>query len=559
MRWILLPLLSLVSAVGGETLFRVTINGGQSIYRGHDLWLQVAPRWFDAEQATINQTTHTITVPGRTYANGESIYALSAGELPSVFSIYYPAYEPCFSSGNTFRIVNTSVGNCADTSMKVFTDAGSGQFYIGKALNSTVPFFKDLSLPPGVTLTGIWETSGNPVTLSAGKYRGSGNSGSFFRILLQAAPDAPLGTGMVSITAEVSGADVATLTWPVTVKPAPVTAFARPAAFPPVPNRANWEAQMVARAAQWCNKTTGVMNGLPGGQLLFGVEQQVWYYDGAWVYRQVAAYTGDSDWLRCAENISQQYRDRYVLANNGFLPNFRIFGDGLKAACVSCDGRNRLALKELAANNLAKSGGNVWSNFMRDVSYLLESTISAAQAYGYDELDKIPNDAEWPEIKRGIVWSSSRLLGMMDAARGEHYVSQQTFMLGLAMRALIQYWEYTKDPRVPVEIKAMLDYHWDSLWDQTNKKIIFNRSPRGAKCEHTCNPAAHTDLINLNVAAFAWYWSITGDETYRVRGDEIFSHSLDTSINYSGKVFSQNYRWSFDYVLLREGQKRYRP
>lgn len=559
MRRLILAAVAICPAFAGTTVFRATINGGQSIYRGYDLWLQVAPRWFDAETASINMATHTITVPSRTYANAEAIYALSAGQLPSTFSQYYPAYEPCQSTGNTFRIVNSSVGSCTDTSMKVFSDVGTGQFYIGKIINSSIPYFKNVVLPPGVSLVGIYDTGGTEIALLGGRYRGSGNGGSFMRMHLLASPDAPVGTGTVSITVEAPGVEDIVLTWPVTVKDTPTTVMRRPTSFPPIPGKAYWESQLMARAAQWCNKATGVMTGIPNGVLLFGVEQQQWYYDGAWVYRQVAAYTGDPAWIRCADNITTQYREGYILPNKGNIPDWRIFSDGMKAACANCDGRNRHTLLLLASANLAGTGGQVWGSHMRETSYLLESTINAAKGFGYDEWEKIPNSAPWGTIKRAIKLSSTRLLGMMDAARGDHYVSQQTFMIGLGMRALIQYWEYTKDPRVPVEIKALLDYHWDYLWDRNRNQLIFNRSPKGAKCEVTCNPIAHTELINLNVPAFAWYWSITGDETYRERGDEIFSHALDTSINYSGKIFTQNYRWSFDYILLREGQARYRP
>jgi hypothetical protein len=552
-------LLAAAQAPGGETLFRATIAGGQSIYQGHDLWLQIAPRWFDAEQASINLTTHTITVPSRTYANGEAIWALSSGQLPSSLSGYYPIYAPCLSTGNTFRLVSSSVGSCSETALKVFTDAGTGQFYIAKAFSSVSTRLTNLVTPPGVTVSAVIGNTSAPLTFSGGKYTVSGNSSTFVRILLAAANNAPTGAGVFRATLEVTGYDPILLEWPVTVKPAPATIVSRPTEFPPIPGKAKFESEMVARAAQWCDKSTGAMLGIPGGELLFGVGTQVWYYDGAWVYRQIAAYTGDADWIRCADNITRQYRDNYVLPNNGSLPDFRIFTDGLKAACADCDGRNRLGVFLLGSRNLASNGGQVWTTGMREVSYLLESTINGANAHGFRELERIPTTGDWGTLKWALTTSASRLLGMMDCVRGEHFNSQQTFMIGLALRALIQYWEYTGDPRVPVEIKAVLDYIWDRLWDRTRMQLIFNVAPKGAKCEVTCSPIAHSELINMTVPAFAWYWSITGDETYRERGDEMFSHALDTAINYHGKIFTENYRWGIDYVLLREGKARFRP
>lgn len=562
MRWVLLFLTVLPTVLpswAGVTLFRATLGGGQSIYQGYDLWLQITPRWYDAEPATINLVNHTITVPTRTYANGEPVWALSSGQLPSTLDPYYTSYTPCFSTGNTFRLVNTSVGNCNETSMKLFPDAGTGQFYIGKTFSSSSSQLSIDSLPAGVSIASVVNSAGSPVSMTGGRYTVSGNSSASVRIRLVAAADAPVGPGMFRASLDVPGQGTIQFAWPVNVKPAPVTVISRPTSFPPVPGKAKFESEMTARAAQWCDKSTGALLRISGGLLAFGVSLQVWYYDGAWVYRQIAAYTGDSDWLRCANNITDQYRDRYVLPNNGSLPGYRIFTDGLKAACASCDGRNRLATFLLAARNGAAAGGSVWTSGMRETAYLLESAINAANAHGYTEWSRIPTAGDWGAIRSAISTSASRLLGMMDSVRGDHYNSQQTFMIGLALRALIQYWEYSGDPRVPVEVKEVLDYIWDRLWDRSRMRLIFNVAPRGAKCEVTCNPIAHTDLINMTVPAFAWYWSITGDETYRERGDEMFSHSLDTSIADHGKIFTQNYRWGIDYVLWREGKARFRP
>jgi hypothetical protein len=541
---VFLFLLALLPLPAGETLFRAPISGGQTLYRPYDLWVQIAPRWYDAEPASMDLVNHTITVPSRTYTNGETIYTLSSGTLPFALSPFYPSYMPCSTTGNTFRVQATSVGSCNTTAYKTFPDAGTGQLYVGKSLNGA---------------STVHDSAGRPLSLNSGKYVVSGSTSALVRIQVRAEPDTPLGTGYFRGTMEVNGEDAVFLEWPITVKDTPRTELRRPISFPTVPLKAKWESEMMARANQWCDKSTGVLKGIPDGQVSFGVEQQIWYYDGAWVYRQVAAYSGDPDWIRCADNITTQYRDRYVLQNNGAIPNWRIFTDGLKNACSNCDGRNRHALLQLAIKNLAPNGGSVWTSGMRESSYIVESTINAANAFGYTELSQIPNTAPWSTVKSGLTVSASRLLGMMDAVRGDYFVSQQTFMIGLALRALIQYWEYTGDPRVPVEVKGVLDYIWDQLWDRTRNQLIFNVSPRGPKCEVTCNPIAQTELINLTVPAYAWYWSITGDDTYRERGDEIFANSLNTSINYSGKIFTQNYRWSFDYVLLREGTPRYRP
>lgn len=80
-------------------------------------------------------------------------------------------------------------------------------------------------------------------------------------------------------------------------------------------------------------------------------------------------------------------------------------------------------------------------------------------------------------------------------------------------------------------------------------KTRVSGSPYGGG-DCAAHPVAGDILHNLVSPAFAWYWQITGNDTYRVQGDELFLHSLDNG-PYSGKQFSQAYRWSFDYVNVR--------
>ena len=42
-------------------------------------------------------------------------------------------------------------------------------------------------------------------------------------------------------------------------------------------------------------------------------------------------------------------------------------------------------------------------------------------------------------------------------------------------------------------------------------------------------------------------------DTARARGDEMFAHALDQEPLWAGKEYSQNYRWSFDFVRSRYG------
>ncbi len=63
----------------------------------------------------------------------------------------------------------------------------------------------------------------------------------------------------------------------------------------------------------------------------------------------------------------------------------------------------------------------------------------------------------------------------------------------------------------------------------------------------------HTILENLNSHAAAWLWRITGDDTYRTQGDEVFAHALDGQDDSKGKTWGQLFKNAFNYVGWRQG------
>jgi hypothetical protein len=57
---------------------------------------------------------------------------------------------------------------------------------------------------------------------------------------------------------------------------------------------------------------------------------------------------------------------------------------------------------------------------------------------------------------------------------------------------------------------------------------------------------------------YAWLFQYTGDSIYQEEGDRCWQGGVNIDpgggIGWSGKNFSQNYRWSFDYVHWRSGR-----
>jgi hypothetical protein len=190
----------------------------------------------------------------------------------------------------------------------------------------------DTSLPLGarLTLVGVSSPFGGTSVIPDGDKKDEqgrnitwGGTGYpwVFRIVVPTAH--PSGTYGVSLTISSGGANV---TVQPTIRVVPAANPLPPAPYlasAPIPGIGKWQDTFNALGSKWCQTGTEPMS--------FGVEGQVWYYDGARVYFQLADYTQNKAWEQCALNIARQYRD-YVVANKGSIIGNRIFTTGLRMA-----------------------------------------------------------------------------------------------------------------------------------------------------------------------------------------------------------------------------------
>ncbi len=348
---------------------------------------------------------------------------------------------------------------------------------------------------------------------------------------IKAGPESAPGDYSIVVETQAAG-ELQTLAIPLRVIAIPPAPPPEKRAAPPIPKLAQWKYTMRELASRWCNPKHA------DDALAFGVESQVWYYDGARVYFQIADYTGDRKWENCAFNVARQYRD-YVTAADGKIPGYRVFPHGLRMAYErSKDESYRNAVMLLEKNSpYAGQGGVFGSEAVRENAYAAETYINA------EKLGAPRN----PKLARVVDFLLAYFeMSFVSRATPGH----QTFMDGLAAEALIEDYDLTKDPRVLPTLEIMCDWMWRDGWDHKRKQLVYNPEPKGPNCTDACQTYA-TDLVNLVAPAFAWVWRQTGEEKYRTEGDELFAHALDSDISYSGKIFSQNYRWSFDYVRWR--------
>ena len=137
----------------------------------------------------------------------------------------------------------------------------------------------------------------------------------------------------------------------------------------------------------------------------------------------------------------------------------------------------------------------------------------------------------------------------------------QPFMVGLSMQALIYYHDLTGDQTVLPMMRRACDWLWTNAW-RPNAGGFYYDSALG-----TGNGNAEPGLNLLIAPGYAWMYKMTGETTYRDRGDTIFgegvrrTHELSVlgqegskgAYLWDGKQFNQQYMWSFEYLKWRGG------
>jgi hypothetical protein len=531
--------------------------GPKAVFAGNSSWYAFVP--MTAVPVTCDAANSRCSAPGYQFQGGETARFYSQGKAPTgLYTIWgggEAIYGICDLQGTTFTLRQN---NCSG-SVVTFTDNGSGKQNVLVSLYGRNTYFTQVSgfpagtvlnwsfLYPGGIALPLFTTNGIPYDLAG------------YNAALQVVIPSTAAPGMykVSITAaqDALGNNASTLSWNISVNPPPRSRVTPPTYIPAIPGLSGWQTTMTSTNGgghEWCANPAN-----PTEVFGFGDFTQVWYYDGARVYFQIADYTHDPTWNNCGHNIASQYAD-YVIANNGTTWGYSVFPQGLAMASLRYPTETKFAQ---AFNMLLNTGiftplgGRPDDDVIRETAYAVEVFTVAESMLGYT-----PNSH--PNLGN-LQRSAEYLMGMLDSYTDgtSRYSMNQTYFDGLAMEALTDYYQLTQDARVPMVVKRMLDSIWAN-YDQINHVIVYNPDPDGPHCSDTPiwwglgggDCALHTIygriLHNLIAGAFAWYWSISGDDTYRSEGDELFQHTLDI-LPFSGKEFSQAYRWSFYYVNTR--------
>jgi hypothetical protein len=259
-------------------------------------------------------------------------------------------------------------------------------------------------------------------------------------------------------------------------------------------------------------------------------EDNVWYYDGTKVYQQIAAYTQNPDWYRCASYTNNAYKSWVQSVSGSALGGWRLFPHGLaNDYWRTGDASSRNAAIHLATNSaFAWSGGSAACGYSRETAYILNAYVVAAQLGEprHSMFDTAADNA-LRQLQQSFVTNECTFV--------------VPFMMGLTMEALIHYYEYTRDPRVPPMIEVAADQMWARYWNSNAQAFLYQSD----------QPWTAADLNLLIAPAYAWLWQMTGTQRHLERGDAAFAGGVRGAWLGAGKAFSQNYRWSFDYVTWR--------
>lgn len=293
----------------------------------------------------------------------------------------------------------------------------------------------------------------------------------------------------------------------------------------PLAGLAQWEANMKQYGTLHC-KTP------PEGPAYEGF---CWYYDGTRNYFQIADYTKDPSWNSCAAALDAAYAAYCMTA--GGIPAWHVFPRGLAMGFLrNGTAADKTALLSLLNNNVANFGNIAtlidWSA-SREMSYAVETHL-AAESIGNP---RHPNFQNCVEV----------LIGHFDQwflSKTASYV--QPFMVALACEALIEYWDVTRDPRVPPLILLAADTLWAKSWDAGSSSFLYYAT------DGSGTTAPSPDLNLLIAPLFGWAYQHTGQRSYRDHGDAIFDAGVPGAYLQGGKQFSQNYRWSGRYVEWRK-------
>jgi hypothetical protein len=349
-------------------------------------------------------------------------------------------------------------------------------------------------------------------------------------VTVAVSPTTVVGAYTLTIKYVTPGGVTRTTPWVINVDPVPAVP---PPAIIHTPPLLTGYSQWKANAAVYGKKHCVSNEIFPWNE--FGVD----YYDGARVYYQIATLTGDNTFTPCGNMVNTAYR-QYIDPNNGSLPGYRVFSQGLAM-------NYQATMDAGTLNSATLLGANSPYSFWPDIIYIVDWSVSRETAYAVitnlvdQGLNIVPN----PHFQDLV----EAMMGQFDQwFQSKSSPIVQPFMVALSVQAMIQYYDKTKDPRVFPLVQMAADSMWANSWNVGCQCFNYyaDTPPDPTKI------SLSQDLNGLIAPVYGWVYMMTGNTKYRDEGDQVFNGTLGAYLD-GGKQFSQTYMWSGKYVDWRGG------
>lgn len=318
---------------------------------------------------------------------------------------------------------------------------------------------------------------------------------------------------------------------------------------------ATWESDFVTYSeAHWSDDGDdwlggGTANGESGGN----------YYDRASIWYMMWDRTGNSTYFTRAVAQVENFKDEYGIPNDwsilqvwwivkGLAIHHALTGSTTSLHGITtladwaCSAYNRSVITDPDATADADPRIAGYSLRLASVAHYIGAPSDAGNDF----------EARALELLDGIL-STQRAGGDFGYTNLDGG-TVKPFMQGLLIEGLISYYRLVNaDSRIPTAVKNCLDYLWNNCWNAgvaagSNSFVYITASHNGE------DPVAAPDLNMLCVTGFGWYYALTGNTTYKTRGDAVWNGASSGSSIGSplGKQFNQAYTNSAPYPYYRE-------
>ncbi|PVE22118.1 hypothetical protein DC522_22665 [Microvirga sp. KLBC 81] len=289
------------------------------------------------------------------------------------------------------------------------------------------------------------------------------------------------------------------------------------------------------------------------------------YYDRAEIFYNWYNRTDDSSYLTKANALALDYRKKYLEANNYSMSAHwsQIAGVALHYLATGDEASH------IAVGKVADQFANPWyTDNLGNLNAEMDNRIQARTLEAFLYAKKInapsvgvpniqPNGEDWG-VPGGNNWdallqsSLDKILSSQGADGGYHFAQGGVvpFMTGLLNDTLIDYYtNYKADSRILTAVKKSLDYLWTHTWDEASQSFMYVEKPNSFG--EVPEPAP--DLNNMISSGFGWVYKMTGDTTYKERGDKVFAGGVNGAWLEGSKQFNEQYTSSLKYLAYTLG------